>query len=48
MEKSASCNFIIRENLAQVFSCEYCDFLKINYFVEHMQRASSEKITSNN
>ena len=31
-----ACNFIKRETLAQVFSCEFCEIFKNIYFQEHL------------
>ena len=33
---SAACNFIKKETLAQVFSCEFCEISKNNVFTEHL------------
>ena len=30
-------NFIKKETLAQVFSCEFCEILKKTFFTEHLQ-----------
>ena len=35
------CNFIKKETLAQVFSCEFCEIFKNTYFEEHLQTAAS-------
>ena len=32
LERSQACNFIKKKTLAQVFSCEFCDFSKNTYF----------------
>ena len=32
------CNFIKREALAQVFSCEFCEISKSTFFTEHSGR----------
>ena len=37
LKTKKACNFIKRETLARVFSCEICEFLKIAVFKEHLQ-----------
>ena len=32
----AACNFIKKETLAQVFSCEFCGMFKNTFFIEHL------------
>ena len=32
LERSQACNLIKKKTLAQVFSCEFCDFSKKTYF----------------
>ena len=32
-----SCNFIKKETLAQVFSCEFCEISKNTFFIEHLR-----------
>ena len=32
-----ACNFIKKETLAQVFSCEFCEFLKTPFLAEHLR-----------
>ena len=32
-----ACNFIKKETLAQVFSCEFCEIFKNIYFIEHLR-----------
>ena len=34
-------NFIERETLAQVFSCEFCEILKNSFFTEHLWATGS-------
>ena len=34
-------NFIKKETLAQVFSCEFCEISKNNFFTEHLQTTAS-------
>ena len=31
-----ACTLIKKENLAQVFSCEYCEILRTSFFIEHL------------
>ena len=31
------CNFIKKETLAQVFSCEFCEIFKNTFFIEHLR-----------
>ena len=35
------CNFIKKETLSQVFSCEFWEIFKSAYFVEHLRMAAS-------
>ena len=35
-------NFIKKETLAQVFSCEYCKIFKSTFFIEHLRGTASE------
>ena len=35
--RSLACNFIKREALAQVFSCEFCEICKNTFFTEHLR-----------
>ena len=37
-----TCNFIKKETLAQVFSCEFCKISKNTFFTEHLQATASE------
>ena len=39
-----ACNFIKKETLAQVFSCEFCEISKNNFFTEHLWTTASEVI----
>ena len=39
--QASACNFITKETLAQVFSCEFCEFSKSTYFEEHLLTAAS-------
>ena len=36
------CNFILKETLAQVFSCEFCEIPKNTFFTEHLWATASE------
>ena len=36
-----ACNFIKKETLAQVFSCEFCEISKNTFFTEHLQIITS-------
>ena len=40
MVQTEACNFIKKENLAQVFSCEFCQIFKNTFFTEHLETAS--------
>ena len=35
------CNFIIKETLAQVLSCEFCETFKNTFFTEHLRMTAS-------
>ena len=35
--QAAACNFIKKETLAQVFSCEFCEISKNTFFTEHLR-----------
>ena len=37
-----TCNFIKKENLAQMFSCELCEISKNTFFTEHLWTTASE------
>ena len=41
---SWACNFIKKETLAQVFSCEFCEISKNNFFTEHLWTTAPEQI----
>ena len=41
--RSLACNFIKKETLAQVFSCEFCETSKNTFFTEHIWTAASER-----
>ena len=36
-----TCNFIKKETLAQVFSCEFCETSKNTFFTEHLWTIAS-------
>ena len=38
-----ACNLIKKENLAQVFSCEFCEVFKNTLFIEHLRVTASEQ-----
>ena len=40
--KPKACNFIKRETLAQVFSCEFCEISKNAFLTEHLWATASE------
>ena len=40
----ASCNFIKKESLAQVFSCKFCEISKNTFFTEHLWATASGKV----
>ena len=39
-----ACNFIKKETLAQVFSCEFWEIFKNTFFIEHLRETTSENI----
>ena len=39
-----ACNFIKKETLALVFSCEFCEISKNTFFTEHVWATASNKI----
>ena len=41
MLQSAACNFIKKETLTQVFSCEFCEISKNTFFTEHLRKTAS-------
>ena len=41
-----ACNFIKKDTLAQVFSCELCEISKKIFFTEHLRTTASETTTS--
>ena len=36
-----ACNFIKKETVAQVFSCEFCEIFKNTFFTEHLWTTAS-------
>ena len=40
-----ACNFIKKETLAQVLSCEFCEISKNTFFTEHLRATASAKNT---
>ena len=42
-----ACNFIKKESMAQVFSCEFCEISTNTFFTEHLWAIASEKLLSN-
>ena len=39
-------NFITKETLAQLFSCEFCEISKNTFFTEHLWATAPERATS--
>ena len=42
-----ACNFIKKETLAQVFSCEFCEISENTFLTEHFRTTGSEYNRSN-
>ena len=42
VKKGVACNFIKKETLAQVFSCEFWEISKNTFFTEHLWATASE------
>ena len=40
-QNSQVCNFIKKETMAQVFSCEFCEISKNAFFTEHLRATAS-------
>ena len=38
-----ACNYIKKETLAQVFSCEFCEICKNIFFTEHLWTTASDE-----
>ena len=45
MAESQACSFIIRESRAQLFSCEFYEISKNNFFTEHLWTTASKFVT---
>ena len=43
-QHASICNFIKKENLVQVFSCEFCKIFKKAFFTEHLRMTASENL----
>ena len=43
--RPGACNFIIKETLALVFSCDFCEISKNTFFTEHLWATASVDIT---
>ena len=41
-QRPEACNFIKKETLAQVFSCEFCEISKNTYSTEHLRTTASD------
>ena len=41
--EAGACNFINKETLARVFSCEFCEISKNIFFTEHLWATASEE-----
>ena len=41
-QRLQACNFIKKETLAQVFSCEFCETVKNTFFTEHLWTTTSK------
>ena len=35
------CNFVTKETLAQLFSCEFCELINNTFFIEHLRATAS-------
>ena len=40
--QASACNFIKKETLAQVFSCQFCEISKNTFFIEHLRATDSK------
>ena len=38
---ASACNFIKKETLAQVFSCDFCEISTSTFFTEHLWKTAS-------
>ena len=43
-ENTCTCNFIKKETLTQMFSCEFCEISKNTFFTEHLWVTASRSI----
>ena len=41
MPESEACNFIKKETLVQMFTCEFCETFKNTFFTEHLWTTAS-------
>ena len=41
IEAAIRCNFIKKETLVQVFSCEFCEIFQNTFFIEHIRTIAS-------
>ena len=46
IENPQACNFIKKETLAEVFSCEFCRISKNTFFTEHLWTIALESLNS--
>ena len=44
--KPMACNFIKKETLALVFSCEFCEITKNTSSTEHLRKSASETVVN--
>ena len=42
MEQALACDFIKKEALAHVFSCEFCEIFKNRFLTEHVRATASD------
>ena len=42
IKKAEACNFVKKETLAQVLSCDFCEISKNTFFTEHLQTTASQ------
>ena len=47
VKRPQACNFIKKETLAQVFSCEFCEISKNTFFTEHLLATASSLSNEN-
>ena len=46
--QASACNFIKKETLAQVFSCEFCEIYKNTFITEQLRVTTSVNMASEN